>query len=76
MRLHIFLVQKNKVLEERNKELERELQEKKLKLIKFEAEMEQARIREENYKSEMDRKYAETQEILKKILENQNNRNP
>jgi hypothetical protein len=73
---NLALVQKNKVLEERNKELERELQEQKLKLIKFEAEMEKARIREEKYKSETDRKLAETQEILKKILENQNKPNP
>jgi uncharacterized membrane-anchored protein YhcB (DUF1043 family) len=38
--------------------------------------MEQAKIREEKYKSDMDRKYAETQEMMKKILENQNKPNP
>jgi hypothetical protein len=72
----LALVQKNKVLEERNKQLEQELQAQKLKLIKFEAEMREARIREEQYKSKTDRKLAETQVILKKILENQNKSNP
>jgi hypothetical protein len=76
----LALVQKNKVLEERNKELEKELQEQKLMLLKFKAEtdskMEEARLREEKHKSEMDRKLAETQEMLKKILEKQNKSNP
>jgi molecular chaperone GrpE (heat shock protein) len=72
----LALVQENMVLKERNRELETELQEQRLKLIKLEADMEQARIREEKNKSEMDQKYAETQEMLKKILENQNKSNP
>jgi hypothetical protein len=76
----LALVQKNKVLEERNKELEKELQEQKLMLLKFKAEtdakMEEARLREEKHKSEMDRKLEETQEMLKKILEKQNKPNP
>jgi hypothetical protein len=72
----LALVQKNMVLEERNKKLEQELQEQKLKLIKFKAEMEKARLKEEKYKTEMDQKFAETQEMLKKILENQNKPNP
>jgi uncharacterized membrane-anchored protein YhcB (DUF1043 family) len=38
-------------------------------MIKPETDMEQ-------YKSEMNRKYAETQELLKNILENQNKPNP
>jgi hypothetical protein len=71
----LALAQENKVLKERNRELETELQEQKLKLMKLEADMEQARIREEKNNSEMDQKYAETQEILKKILENQNKPN-
>jgi hypothetical protein len=71
----LALVQENKVLKERNRELETELQEQKLKLMKLEADMEQAKIREEKNKSEMDQKYNETQEILKKILESQNKPN-
>jgi hypothetical protein len=71
----LTLVQENKVLKERNKELEIELQEQKLKIMKLEADMGEARIREDKYKSEMDQKYAETQEILKKILESQNKPN-
>jgi hypothetical protein len=71
----LTLVQENKVLKERNKELEIELQEQKLKIMKLEADMGEARIREAKYKSEMDQKYAETQEILKKILESQNKPN-
>jgi molecular chaperone GrpE (heat shock protein) len=67
----LALVQKNKVLKERNRELETELQEQKLKIMKLEADMGEARIREDKYKSEMDQKYADTQELLKKILENQ-----
>jgi uncharacterized membrane-anchored protein YhcB (DUF1043 family) len=44
--------------------------------MKLEVDMEQARIKEEKNKSEMNQKYAETQEMLKKILENQIKPNP
>lgn len=84
---NLALVQKNKVLEERNKELERELLEQKVLLLDYKAEtdakLEEAGIREgkllksiEDIKSEMDKKLAETNELLKKILENQSKPNP
>jgi hypothetical protein len=76
----LALVQKNKVLEERNKELEKELHEQKILLLEYKAEtnakLEEARLREEKLKSEMDQKLAETNELLKKILENQSKPNP
>jgi hypothetical protein len=71
----LALVQENNVLKERNRELEQKLQEQDQKLLRLEAEMEKARIREETNKSEMDQKYNETQEMLKKILESQNKPN-
>jgi hypothetical protein len=85
--LDLALVQKNKVLEERNKELERELLEQKVLLLEYKAEtnakLEEARLREEkllktttDIKSEMDKKLAEINELLKKILENQSKPNP
>jgi nicotinamide riboside kinase len=64
----LALVQENKVLKERNRELEQKLQEQDQKLLKLEAEM-------EKNMSNMNQKYAETQELLKKILESQNKSN-
>jgi hypothetical protein len=50
---NLALVQENTVLKERNRELEQKLQEQDQKLMRIEAEMEQARIREEKNRSEM-----------------------
>jgi len=77
------LVQRNRFLEEKNQKLEKELLEQKLLLLEFKAEaeakLEEARIREENmtksykqFKADMQRKQEETNELLKKILENTN----
>ena len=76
------LVQKNKVLEERNQKLEKELLEQKVLLLEYKAEtnakLEEARLREEkliktteDIKAEMNRKLEETNELLKRIMENQ-----
>jgi hypothetical protein len=69
---NLALVQENKVLKEKNEILETELLEQKLKISKLEADMKEARIRDEKYKSDMDQKYAEVQDLLKKILEKPN----
>jgi hypothetical protein len=49
-------------------------------LLTFKAEiyakLEEPRLREEKLRSEMDKRLAETQELLKQILENQNKPNP
>jgi hypothetical protein len=66
---NLALVQENKMLKEENERLETELLEQKLKISKLEADMQEARIREDIYKTEMDQKYADIQELLKKILE-------
>jgi len=77
----LTLVQRNMVLEEKNQKLEKDLLEKKLLLLEFKAEakakLEEAKIREENlirsnelFKAEMQKKQEETNELLKKILEN------
>jgi len=77
----LALVQRNMFLEEKNQKLEKELLEQKLLLLEFKAEaeakLEEARIREENliksyeqFKAHMQRKQEETNELLKKILEN------
>jgi nicotinamide riboside kinase len=68
---NLALVQENTVLKERNRELEQKLQEQDQKLLRIEAEMEQARIREEKNRSEMNQRYADIQETLKQILESQ-----
>jgi len=78
---NLALVQRNRFLEENNQKLERELLEQKLLLLEFKAEaeakLEEGRIREENlvksyeqFKADMQRKQEETNELLKKILEN------
>jgi len=77
----LALVQRNKVLEEKNQKLEKDLLEKKLLLLEFKAEaeakLEEAKIREESlirrnelFKAEMEKKQDETNELLRKILEN------
>jgi len=77
----LALVQKYKVLEKKNQKLEKDLLEQKLLLLEYKAEtnakLEEARIREEDlirrheqFKAEMQKKQEETNELLKKILEN------
>ena len=77
----LALVQRNRFLEEKNQKLEKELLEQKLLLLEFKAEakakLEEGRIREENlvksyeqFKADMQRKQEETNELLRKILEN------
>jgi len=77
----LALVERNRFLEEKNQKLEKELLEQNLLLLEFKAEaeakLEEARIREENmvksyeqFKADMQRKQEETNELLKKILEN------
>jgi len=77
----LTLVQKCKVLEKKNQKLEKDLLEQKLLLLEYKAEtnakLEEARIREEDlirrheqFKAEMEKKQDETNELLRKILEN------
>jgi len=66
---NLALAQEKKKLKEENERLETELLEQKLKISKLETDMQEAKIREDNYKKEMDKKYADVQELLKKILE-------
>jgi len=77
----LALVQKYKVLEMKNQKLEKDLLEQKLLLLKYKAEteakLEEAKIRDENlirsnelFKAEMQKKQEETNELLRKILEN------
>jgi len=77
----LALVQRNKVLEEKNQKLEKDLFKQRLLLLEHkvetDAKLEEARIREENmarsyeqFKAEMQKKQEETNELLRKILEN------
>jgi len=77
----LALVQRNIVLEQKNQKLEKELLEHKILLLEYkveiDAKLEEARIREENlirsnelFKIEMQKKQDETNELLRRILEN------
>jgi len=77
----LALVKRNIVLEQKNQKLEKELLEQKILLLEYKAEtdakLEEVRIREEfliksneQFKDDMQKKQEETNELLRKILEN------